>query len=647
MMKKFALVFVFSIFYLSVFARSYIVGNVVDENSAPIAFASITYEVGDSVVGGETTNLDGQYRISLAPGVYKITFSSLGYSTKVVDSVVVRKDEITTVDAVLQEEAIHLSEVVVKTKTYNAPLIRESDAQTFVTGQSTRRQRRKMRRSAKHPKQSGIVGSVAGVNMDIQSKISIPTFPDESYAEITENQFHSTKDKPLSTFSIDVDNAAYTNVRRYLNMGIKPPVDAVKIEEMINYFSYDYPEPTGADPFEIYTEMAYAPWNKKHQLLHIGIQGKKIPVDQLPPSNIVFLIDVSGSMQSINKLVLIKSAFRLFVQKLRKKDKVAIVVYAGNAGLVLPSTSGSEKRTLLKAIDNLTAGGSTAGGAGIKLAYKVAKENFISGGNNRIILATDGDFNVGASSDDDMESLIVKERKSGIFLTCLGFGMGNYKDSKLERLADKGNGNYSYIDNMLEAQKTLITEFGGTFFTIAKDVKIQIEFNPAYVQSYRLIGYENRLLADKDFNDDTKDAGELGAGHTVTALYEIIPVGVESEFTSDIDPLKYQKVAKANKIVIDNYSSELATVKFRYKKPAEETSKKIVHVIKTEHNDFVDASERFRFAASVAYFGMYLRASEYVKENSLEDVVAYAENAKGKDAEGYRSEFIRLVRTLK
>ena len=364
----------------------------------------------------------------------------------------------------------------------------------------------------------------------------------EEYDNIIENKFLTATENPLSTFSIDVDEASYSNIRRYLQSGSLPPNGAVRIEEMINYFDYNYLKPLNDDPFTINTEMADCPWNEKHKLVHIGLQGKEIPTENLPAANLVFLIDVSGSMESENKLPLVKASLGMLVDQLRADDKVAIAVYAGNAGLVLPSVSGANKTKIKEAIANLEAGGSTAGGDGIKLAYKVAKENFIKGGNNRIILATDGDFNVGVSSDDELVRLIEEERKSGVFLSVLGYGIGNYKDSKMQQLADKGNGNHSYIDNINEARKVLVSEFGSTLFTIAKDVKIQIEFNPAKVQAYRLIGYENRMLAAEDFNNDAKDAGELGSGHTVTALYEVIPVGVKNDFLPSIDSLKYQKV---------------------------------------------------------------------------------------------------------
>jgi Ca-activated chloride channel family protein len=466
-------------------------------------------------------------------------------------------------------------------------------------------------------------------------------FDREGYDHITENKFLKVADNPLSTFSIDVDAASYSNIRRFLNQGQLPPAGAVRIEEMVNYFHYEYPQPTNDDPFSINTEISDSPWNTEHKLVLIGLQGKKIPTENLPASNIVFLIDVSGSMDEPNKLPLVKASMKMLVDQLREQDKIAMVVYAGNAGLVLPSTSGADKTKIKEAIDRLDAGGSTAGGEGIKLAYKVAKENFVKNGNNRVILCTDGDFNVGESSDDAMERLIENERKSGVFLTVLGYGMGNYQDSKMQKLADKGNGNHAYIDGITEAKKVLVNEFGGTLFTIAKDVKLQIEFNPAKVQGYRLIGYENRMLAKEDFNDDKKDAGELGSGHTVTALYEVIPVGVESDFLKSVDSLKYQKnIAPLSKSA---QTDEILTVKFRYKAPDGEVSKLIEHPVKDKQISIAKTSDNFRFAASVAQFGMLLRNSEFKSNASYADVLNLARKAKGNDDEGYRSEFIRLA----
>ncbi len=462
----------------------------------------------------------------------------------------------------------------------------------------------------------------------------------EEYSTIHENGFKKAVDKPLSTFSIDVDAASYSNIRRFINNGQMPPKDAVRIEEMINYFGYGYDQPKGDNPFSINTEISSAPWNEEHMIVQVGLQGKKLAMENLPPSNIVFLLDVSGSMNSPNKLPLLKSSLKMLANELRSQDKVSIVVYAGAAGLVLEPTRGDNKQKIMEALDKLSAGGSTAGGAGIRLAYETAKKNFVKGGNNRVILATDGDFNIGESSNAAMERLIEEKREEGVFLTVLGFGMGNYKDSKMEILADKGNGNYAYIDTMKEAKKVLVNEFGGTLFTIAKDVKIQVEFNPAHVQAHRLIGYENRLLNDEDFNDDKKDAGELGSGHTVTALYEIIPAGVESEFIKDIDPLKYQ----ARDDVSVSASNELMTVKFRYKEPDGKKSKLITEVISVGQKN---ASENLTWASAVAGFGMLLRDSEYKGDLTFDQVIRMARRSKGGDKFGYRAEFIQMVELAK
>ena len=460
-------------------------------------------------------------------------------------------------------------------------------------------------------------------------------FLNESYNPIVENPFKRSHLAPLSTFSIDVDKASYTNIRRMLNNGQVVPRDAVRIEEMVNYFNYDYPQPSDEHPFSISTEVVRTPWHQSTQLVRIGLQGKTYENEKLPASNLTFLIDVSGSMDSPNKLPLLKSAFKLLVNQLRDKDMVSIIVYAGAAGVVLEPTPGHKKNVILKALDHLEAGGSTAGGAGIQLAYQLAEKHFKKGGNNRVILATDGDFNVGASSDKDMQTLIEEKRKSGVYLSVLGFGYGNYKDSKLETLADKGNGNHAYIDNMQEAQKVFGKEFGGTLFTIAKDVKIQVEFNPNKVQAYRLIGYENRLLADEDFIDDTKDAGELGSGHSVTALYEIIPVGVEVDYLKNISRLKYAVNATSN-----SYNDELFTVKFRYKKPDESKSIEMIHV---QDSEITEPTEDMNFASAIALFGMKLRGSKYDNNASMNDIIKLANSGRGKDDVGYRAEFIRLV----
>jgi len=467
-------------------------------------------------------------------------------------------------------------------------------------------------------------------------------YSNEEYDALVENPFELTKNQPLSTFSIDVDNASYSNIRGMINGGDEVYKNAVRVEEMINYFNYNYPQPKNNDPFSINTEYSAAPWNPNHKLLKIGLKGKNIPMKNLPTSNIVFLIDVSGSMSEENKLPLLISSFKILLDQLRPQDKVAIVVYAGSAGMVLEPTSAKEKGKIIEALDRLQAGGSTAGGAGIELAYKLAKKNFVKGGNNRVILATDGDFNVGDSSKGDLETLIEEKRKTGIFLTCLGYGMGNYKDNKMETLADKGNGNYAYIDNLQEANKFLGKEFAGNIYMIAKDVKIQIEFNPKYVKSYRLIGYENRKLRNEDFTDDKIDAGELGSGHTVTALYEVIPTDVNSEFLPKANKLKYSKTSSGQ-----NDGDELATIKFRYKKPAGSKSAEISQIVKNSNVSNAKVSSDFKFSSSVAWFGLVLRDSKLIKKKNLSDIQNLAAQNKGKDEEGYRAEFISLVEKYK
>lgn len=469
----------------------------------------------------------------------------------------------------------------------------------------------------------------------------------EEYSQFTENKFKMAREEPLSTFSVDVDAASYSNMRRFINRGELPYKDAVRIEELINYFSYDYAEPAGNDPVRIATEVGSCPWNSQNRLVKVGLKAKSLASDNLPASNFVFLIDVSGSMSGPTRLDLVKSSLKLLVNNLRKKDRVAIVVYASSTGEVLPSTSGENKQKIKEALNNLSAGGSTAGGAGIQLAYKIAKQNFIKGGNNRIILCTDGDFNVGVSSNEGLQRLIENERKTGVFLSILGYGMGNYKDSKMQTLAQAGNGNHAYIDNLQEANKVLVNEFGATMYTVAKDVKLQIEFNPNRVQAYRLVGYETRMLNKEDFNDDTKDAGEMGAGHTVTAFYEVVPVGVKMNMQGNVDPLKYQTEAKnpIQKRLGESMHPDLLTVKLRYKQPNGSTSKKIeVPLIDSNTNE---VSDDFRFAAAVAMFGQVMKGSEYKGEGTFDKAIELAQSAYGSDSQGYRREFVRLMETAK
>lgn len=469
-----------------------------------------------------------------------------------------------------------------------------------------------------------------------------PLAQTESYQGFDDKGFISPLKEALSTFAADVDVASYNNVKRFLNAGNLPPVDAVRIEEMINYFQYHIPSPEGNIPVSIQTELAPSPWNSKHQLLRVSLKAKDIPKENLPESNFVFLIDVSGSMYAQQKLPLVQSSLKLLVDQLRPKDKVAIVTYAGNAQIRLESIAGDQKMKIKEIIDGLQAGGSTAGGDGLKMAYNIARKNFIKGGNNRIVMATDGDFNVGASSDSDMERLIEKERESGVNISILGFGMGNYKDSKLELLANKGRGNYAYINDIAEARKAMINEFGGTMFIVAKDVKIQVEFNPKYVQYYRLIGYENRLMEAEDFNNDKKVGGDMGVGHVVTAIYDIIPTGVVSEEVGSIDPLKYQEKKKKG---VANNSLELATIKYRYKDPQGDKSKVQEKVVLNK--DLNPMSADFSFASAVAELGMLLRNSSYKQQSNFDALITRAKQSKGADEEGYRAEFIKTAENAK
>jgi Ca-activated chloride channel homolog len=462
----------------------------------------------------------------------------------------------------------------------------------------------------------------------------------ESYDKIVDNPFHRTTTEPLSTFSIDVDTASYANVRRFLSQNMLPPKDAVRIEEMLNYFAYHDAPPSKASehPFAVHVEVSGCPWNARHRLARIGIAARPIDQTQRPASNLVFLVDVSGSMQQPNKLPLVRWSLQRLVEQLGENDQVAVVVYAGASGLVLPSTSCLHKSEILSAIDQLRAGGSTNGGAGIQLAYDVATQHFIKNGTNRVILATDGDFNVGVSSQAELIRLIEAKAKSGVFLSVLGYGMGNIKDSNLERIADKGNGHYAYIDSQREAYKVLVEEMGSTLVTVAKDVKIQVEFNPAKVGAFRLIGYENRVMAHQEFNDDTKDAGEIGAGHHVTALYELVSPGQESALPG-VDPLKYTKpVASATP------SNESFTVKLRYKQPEGETSRLLEFGVVDNGNSFADASDDLKFASSVAAFGMLLRDSADKGSLTYPAVLEIAESTLSRDSSGYRREFVAAVR---
>lgn len=587
----------YSVFLLSAIlltAQERTISGIVTDESGPLPGVQVLVK---GTTNGTETDFDGKYTLKASVGDV-IIFSFIGMVT---EKRSVKESSI--INVVLKADKNVLEEVVVAaygTKT-------ESKVLGYSTSSAIR---------------------IRGSN-EIENR--------DSYTKRNENIFKSVSTSPLSTFSIDVDKASYANIRRMINNGQKVPKHAVKIEEMINYFNYDYPQPKDSHPFSINTEVIKTPWNNDTKLVRIGLKGKEYQQENLPPSNLTFLIDVSGSMNSANKLPLLKSAFKLLVNQLREKDRVSIVVYAGAAGVVLEPTSGTHKEKIIASLNNLEAGGSTAGGAGIELAYKLAKENYIKKGNNRVILATDGDFNIGESSNLAMEELIEKKRKEGVFLSVLGFGYGNYQDDKLEILADKGNGNHAYIDTMQEAQKVFGKEFGGTLYTIAKDVKIQVEFNPSKVQAYRLIGYENRLLNDEDFIDDTKDAGELGSGHTVTALYEIIPVGVKSKYIKKLPKLKY-----LDKKPVTNHEDELFTVKFRYKLPKKDES---IEILKTVKDEVLKPSNDMNFISAVTLFGMQLSKSKYKGNSKIKDVINLAELGCDNDADGYKKEFIRLVKT--
>ena len=615
----------------------HVTGKVYDKaDNSPIPGVSIKIE--ETNIGTQT-DATGAYRIDLPKSNDRLSFSFIGYKTKKV-----KPGADDTLNVYLEAVSSSLNEVVVT----GYGVQRKRDITGAVSAVPVDILKNVPSSNVLRGRASGIVvtntKSPGYLNNIRYSQQGNPVISDESYKNTTENGFNDVKSNPLSTFSVDVDNASYSNVRRFINGGQLPPPDAVRIEEMINYFSYNLPGPSNNEPVAIHTELSAAPWNSIHRLLRIGLKAKTIDINKLPPSNLVFLIDVSGSMDEPNKLPLVKASMKMLTEQLRAEDKVAIVVYAGQAGLVLPSTSGDKKETIDNAIDNLSAGGSTAGGEGIKLAYRVARENFMSKGNNRIIMATDGDFNVGPNSDEDMEQLIVKERDSKVAISIMGFGMGNLKDSKMETLADKGNGNYAYIDNVTEARKALVTEFGGTLFTIAKDVKLQIEFNPAKVQAYRLLGYEDRMLNKEDFNNDKKDAGDMGSGHTVTALYEIVPAGIKDDYSMSVDPLKYQKPEPAPAI---RASDEMLTIKFRYKENDSTASKMSLVTVKDEPKNLNATSADFRFAAAVAEFGMLLRDSQYKQHSTFDQVISMARAAKGEDQEGYRSEFIRLAESAK
>ena len=585
-------------------------GRVTDAKSGQLLHDAVVTVTGTAL--RTLTNRAGNYSLPNVPvGEQTVKVVIIGYASQE-RQVTVTAGRATVADFTLEVAALNLSEIVV----------------TGVVAEAQRRE-------------AGVAGfsriessGAVGGGRQLRMRHGVNT---ESYARIVENDFRLVGSAPLSTFSIDVDRASYANVRRFIQDGQRPPIDAVRIEEMINYFSYAWDDVSGEHPFAVTTEVSQAPWKREHRLVRIGLHAPSIDARDLPPSNLVFLLDVSGSMGQPNKLPLLQSAFSMLADQLRPEDRVTVMTYSNEVCLALPSTSGDRKHEILAMIERLRAGGGTAGGPALQAAYDIARKHHIDGGNNRIILATDGDFNVGPASDEAMVKLVERERAAGTHLTVLGFGTGNLKDSKMEGIADNGNGNSHYVDGLLEARKVLIEEMGGTILTLAKDVKLQVEFNPARVAGYRLIGYENRLLADEDFNDDTKDAGELGAGHTVTALYEVVPAG--TAVPRAINELRYQP--EPDDPPLTRFEDELMYVKVRYKDPDGRTSRLLEQAVADRSRG--TPSTDFRFAAAVAGFGMLLRDSRHSGTFSLNDVVELAENGKGDDPRGYRGEFIRLV----
>jgi Ca-activated chloride channel family protein len=604
-------------------------GTIADESGAvlPGVTVTLTHEETGETRNAVTNDL-GIYRfLGLSSGAYTLVAELSGFSSYRREGIEIRSGTAGRIDIVLRLASV--AETV--TVTGETPLIDTRSSATSYTFSSSSH-----RRSTKSKSKPGSIPSQRVEPIDWIPPPS-RSFNTEAYDLITDNPFRSVLDHPLSTFAIDVDRASYANVRRFLSSYQLPPKDAVRIEELVNYFDYDYPDPEADAPFSVSFEQMECPWKPDHRLVRIGLEAREIAVDARPPTNLVFLLDVSGSMEPENKLPLVKRSMKMLTAQLGSSDRIAIVVYAGASGLALDSTAGSRKGDILGALDRLEAGGSTNGGEGIQLAYAVAERQFIEGGVNRVILATDGDFNVGVTNRGDLVRLIEEEARKRIFLSVLGFGMDNYKDATLEELADKGNGNYAYIDGLPEARKVLVREISGTLVTVAKDVKIQVEMNPARVEAYRLIGYENRLLAKEDFNDDQKDAGEIGAGHRVTALYELVPEGAEQDLSS-VDELRYQRPVALQEAAS---SEELMAVKLRYKEPEGDTSRLLSFVLFDEEAS--RPSLDFQFASAVAAFGMVLRDSPFRGDADWDSVKKLARSGIGPDPNGYRREFVELV----
>jgi Ca-activated chloride channel homolog len=607
-------------------------GKVVDPANQPIPGVLVELRQGNTVKQRTTSDAAGDWRFaSVPPGDYRVRMSLAGFVT-------------TEVVVSLTAEAPKPVLVTLRVGVVSETVTVVGESPAVENRQSTVRGLPSVPPPSANA--AGAAGGVAGGTsagqlreLHVAGRVQPPFSDTASYAEIQENRFRTVTEHPLSTFSIDVDTASYANVRRFLNEGRLPPVDAVRVEELINYFKYDYPAPRGDAPVAVTTEVAVCPWSPKHKLALVGLRAMPIKQERTPPRNLTFLLDVSGSMTPDNRLPLIKTAMRMLVDTLREEDRVAIVVYAGNSGIVLHPTRGNRKAEINSAIADLRAGGSTNGAAGIQLAYNLASENFVKGGINRVILATDGDFNVGVTSRESLMRLIEEKRERGIFLSVLGVGDDNLKDSTMEMLADKGNGNYSYLDSLQEGRRVLIAEAGSTLVTVAKDVKLQIEFNPRFVGAYRLIGYENRLLRKEDFNNDRKDAGEMGAGHTVTALYELVPAG-EAVPNGGVDPLKYQAPADPPAKAVTTNSTELMNTRIRYKAPDGETSRLMEFPVREAAPKM---TSNLGFAAAVAEFGMLLRRSELKGSASWESALSLAREHRSTDHDGYRAEFIRLI----
>lgn len=619
-----------------------ITGKIIDTAGDPIVGVSV-YIKGSNK--GAISDIDGKYVID-APKESTLVFSFIGFQSKEVKIT----GSQTVINIVLEEEVSMLSETLVIGYGVQS---KRSYTGSVSSVSSKKAKGKKKNKNTPTPPPLPAASPVANESRyyvsqgsnDSKSYVSQNAIDSEEYGSYKENRFVSPLAEALSTFSIDVDTESYTNFRRFINQGQKPSKDAIRIEEFINYFKYNYDEPTSADPVKVTTEVGESPWNKQNRLVRIGVKAREIPREELPPSNLVFLIDVSGSMSGATRLDLVKTSMKMLVNTLRDDDRVAIVVYASEVGEKLASTSGKNKQTIKNAIDELRAYGSTNGAGGIQKAYEIAEKNFMKNGNNRIILCSDGDFNVGVSSPQALEVMIEEKRQSGIFLSVLGYGMGNYKSNRMQVLAEKGNGNAFYIDNIQEANRVLVQEFSGTLYTVAKDVKLQLEFNPAKVQAYRLVGYESRLLAKEDFNDDTKDAGEMGVGHTITALYEIIPVGVKSTMYGSVDNLKYQTPSKPTSDISLTDSPELLTVKLRYKQPDGDKSVKMeLPVIDNKKNE---VSSDMRFASAVAMFGQLLKGSEFKGDATYQQAIDLARSGISNDKDGYKAEFVRLAEAVK